>query len=509
MKANMKILLIEDNPGDAFLVREYLSDAAPSAELIHKTSLQDSIAVLQKNNIDAILLDLSLPDTQGLETVHKARELAPHHPIVVLSGISDRETAVMALQNGAQDFLVKGQGTGDDIVRALNYAIERAEMLLKLEQSRQQLEISSSLALHAARMVSWNWRLSDDSLTMSDNALEVLGVNATWTSFPMRQKDIHQEDLKAYLEVISRAQQNKEAYQTSFRIWNQTIHAHIWVEEHGKARVNAKGTVTDINSVTQDITERKMSELTLRRILDAQKRFVGDAAHELRAPLTSIQGNLELLRRYPNMPAVDRFETTEDAYREAARLGRLVNDLLALARGDAGEDLRLEPILLHELVGESLRNAQHLTKNHRFELLSLNHCTVEADHDRLQQLMLILLENAIKYTPDGGFIRVSLDCDPEWAEIRVQDSGIGISSEHLEKVFERFYRVDKGRPRGTDPGGTGLGLPIAKWIVAQHGGEIRLESAPNIGTLAIVRLKIAPPDNDESTDSSLQIESKA
>jgi signal transduction histidine kinase len=494
----MKILLIEDNLGDALLVREYLSDADPSVELIHKTSLQDAVAILADNNIDAILLDLSLPGTQGLETVHRARALAPHHPIVVLSGISDRGTAVLALQNGAQDFLVKGQGTGDDIVRALKYALERAELLQKLEQSNKQLEISSHLALHAARMVAWDWQLKDDSLTMSSNASEVLGSNANWITFQMRNKDIHREDLRAYLEVIGRAQQNKEAYSASFKIWNQSNHEYIWVEEYGMARLNAKGKVIAMNGVTQDITERKIADLTLRRILDAQKRFVGDAAHELRAPLTSIQGNLELLKRYPNMPENDRTETTEDAYREAARLGRLVNDLLALARGDAGEGLRLEPILLHDLVSESLRHAQHLTKKHQFELLKLNHCTVEADHDRLQQLMLILLENAIKYTPDGGWIRVSLDCDPEWAEIRVQDSGIGISREHLSQVFERFYRVDKGRSRGTDPGGTGLGLPIAKWIVAQHDGEILLESEIGVGTLAIVRLKIAVAS--DSTD---------
>lgn len=490
-REHMRILLIEDNPGDALLVREYLSDADPSIELIHTTNLKDSVAILKENNIDAILLDLSLPDAQGLETVHKVRALAPHHPIVVLSGISDRETAVMTLQNGAQDFLVKGQGRGDDIVRALKYALERAELLQKLEQFNKQLEISSNLALHAARMVAWDWQLEDDSLTMSGNAIEVLGENATWSTFGMRNKNIHHEDLKAYLKVIERARQVKQAYNASFRIWNQSSHEYIWVEEYGMARLNTKGEVVAMNGVTQDITARKLADLTLRRILEAQKRFVGDAAHELRAPLTSIQGNLELLKRYPNMPETDRSETTDDAFREAARLGRLVNDLLVLARGDAGEGLRLEPILLHDLVSKSLRHAQHLTKNHQFELLKNNHCTVEADHDRLQQLMLILLENAIKYTPDGGFIRVSLDCNPEWAQIQVQDTGVGISVEHLAQVFERFYRVDKGRPRGTDPGGTGLGLPIAKWIVAQHGGEILLESELGVGTLAIVRLKIA------------------
>lgn len=504
-REHMKILLIEDNFGDALLVQEYLADADSSIELIHKTSLQAAIGIIAENDIDAILLDLSLPDAQGLETVHKVRALAPNHPIVVLSGINDRETAVMTLQNGAQDFLVKGQGKGDDILRALKYAIERAELLQKLEQSNKQLEISSGLALHAARMVAWDWHIQDDSLTMSSNATEVLGENATWTTFKLRNKDIHPEDLSPYLEVIGRAQQSKKPYHASSRIWNQNTHGYIWVEEYGMAKLNPKGEVIAINGVTQDITERKIADLTLRRILDAQKRFVGDAAHELRAPLTSIQGNLELLRRYPNMSETDRVETTEDAYREAARLGRLVNDLLALARGDAGEGLRLVPILLHDLVNESFRHAQHLTKNHQFELVKITHCTVEADHDRLQQLMLILLENAIKYTPEGGFIRVSLSCNPEWAEIRVQDTGIGISAQHLAQVFERFYRVDKGRSRGTDPGGTGLGLPIAKWIVAQHGGEILLESELGVGTLAIVRLKIAV-EHDVANDSADKIQ---
>lgn len=490
-REHMRILLIEDNPGDALLVQEYLSDADPSIELIHTTSLRDSVAIIKHDNIDAILLDLSLPDAQGLETVHKVRALAPHHPIVVLSGISDRETAVMTLQNGAQDFLVKGQGRGDDIVRALKYALERAELVRKLEQINKQLEISSHLALHAARMVAWDWKFKDDSLTMSDNAIQVLGANAVWSTFELRNTDIDREDLKTYLEVMKRARQIKQAYNASFKIWNQSKNDYIWVEEYGMTRLDAQGQVIAMNGVTQDITERKIAELTLRRILEAQKRFVGDAAHELRAPLTSIQGNLELLRRYPNMPETDRKETTEDAYYEASRLGRLVNDLLGLARGDAGEGLRLEPILLHELVSESFRHAQHLTKNHRFELLKLNHCTVEADHDRLQQLMLILLENAVKYTPDGGSIRVSLDCNPEWAEMRLQDTGIGIAAENIDHVFERFYRVDKGRSRGADSGGTGLGLSIAKWIVAQHGGEILLESELGVGTLAIVRLKIA------------------
>jgi PAS domain S-box-containing protein len=487
----MKILLIEDNLGDAVLVQEYLQDADLTLVLVHATSLQDAAKLLEHQEFKAILLDLSLPDTQGLDTVRRIRQIAPNIPIVVMSGINDRETAVSALQHGAQDFLVKGHGEGDYIFRALKYAIERHDLLSRLETSNAQLELSSELALNAARMVAWIWQAKDDSLTLSSNAKEILGSGATWISTQSLSKAIHPEDLAAHQGIARQALIKKEGYQSSYRLWNETKNDYIWVEEYGVVRLDAKGEIMAVNGVAQDMTERKQADLTLRRIVDAQKRFVSDAAHELRAPLTSIQGNLELLRRYPNMTDTDRNETTEDAYREAIRLGRLVKDLLALARGDAQQELNLEPVALHDLIKESLRHAQHLSQTHRIELTEITNCIALADYDRLKQLMLILLENAIKYTPSGGWIKVSLTCDPDWAEICVQDSGIGIAAENIPHVFELFYRADKGRSRGNNPGDTGLGLPIAQWIVAQHGGEIRLESELGFGTKAKVRLRVA------------------
>jgi PAS domain S-box-containing protein len=486
------VLLVEDNPGDALLVQEYLSDTDPNIQIETASSLSQAAERLRPNT-QAVLLDLSLPDAQGLETVQRMRGLAPHLPIVVMSGISDREVALEALQNGAQDFLVKGRSDGESLARALRYAVERAEMLRQLEQQNMQLALRSELALSAARLVAWDWRLEDDWLTFSDNATEVLGAAASgWTHFDQAVAAIHPEDRAEHKQMVKQAITQKTGFRSTCRIWVESRQEYIFVEQHAVVRLSPSGEVLGFNGVSQDISQQKRAELNLRRINQAQKRFVGDAAHELRAPLTSIQGNLGLLRRYPDMPASERFEALEDAHREASRLGRLVSDLLALARGDAGEGLRLEPVRLHELLQESLRQANHLTSQHRLRLGEFAECTVLGDPDRLRQLALILLENAIKYTPQGGFIELSLECDPEWSELRVRDSGIGISPEDLPHVFERFYRADKARVRGQDPGGTGLGLPIAHWIVAQHGGEIRLESQLGQGTTAIVRLPVAP-----------------
>ncbi len=240
--------------------------------------------------------------------------------------------------------------------------------------------------------------------------------------------------------------------------------------------------------------ELELSQINLkasRAQLEISLELAVSAAHELRTPLTSIQGNLGLLRRYPEMSELDRFETVADAYHETARLGRLVANLLALARGDSGEGLHFEPLQLQEVLTDTLRQAKHLAKDHRLEFSSFQACNVKGDHDRLTQLLLILLENAIKYTPKQGLVHCSLERVGDWAEIRIKDAGMGIDPKDIPFVFERFYRADKGRTRGIDPGGTGLGLPIARWIVVQHGGEIALESQVGLGTTAILRLPIA------------------
>lgn len=229
---------------------------------------------------------------------------------------------------------------------------------------------------------------------------------------------------------------------------------------------------------------------SLEQAYQAEQRFVGDASHELRAPLTAIQANLELLERQPQMPASERLEAVSEASREAHRLSRLVADLLALARADAGLPLRFQPVELDRVLLQALADGRQLAREQRVEVAELEPALVEGDPDRLRQLLLILVDNAVKYTPRGGQVTLGLHRHGSQAEVRVQDTGIGIPPENVSHVFERFYRADPARAR--DPGGTGLGLSIAHWIVEQHRGEIRLDSQPDRGTIVTVRLPLAP-----------------
>jgi PAS domain S-box-containing protein len=253
-----------------------------------------------------------------------------------------------------------------------------------------------------------------------------------------------------------------------------------------------------VNVYGNDITERKRAEEALReaneqlRVLsDRQKRFVADAAHELRAPLTAIQGNLQLMTHYKNVDPEMQQEMLSDVRLESERLARLVNDLLAIARGDSGLKLEKTSLFLNEVLLESWRSATLLTSHHEMHLGHLDTVEIMGNRDRLKQLVLILLENAIKYTPPGGRITMGLEHDSENLRLCVRDTGIGIDEGDLPHVFERFYRADKARTRAADPTGTGLGLSIAEWIVAQHDGKIWLESEAGKGTTAWVELPLA------------------
>lgn len=216
----------------------------------------------------------------------------------------------------------------------------------------------------------------------------------------------------------------------------------------------------------------------------AQQRFVSDASHELRAPLTAIQGNLELLEKHPDMSAEDRHEAIKEASREAHRLTRLVADLLALARADAGVSIPYQRVELDQIILEAVHQARHLATHQQLETGTLEPFIVSGNPDRLTQLMLILLDNAIKYSQEGGRVVVSLRRSPAGAVVTVTDTGVGIAPDALPHIFERFYRADPARSR--DPGGTGLGLPIARWIVEQHHGQISVDSTPNQGTVVTI-----------------------
>jgi two-component system, OmpR family, sensor kinase len=221
----------------------------------------------------------------------------------------------------------------------------------------------------------------------------------------------------------------------------------------------------------------------------AQRRFVDDAAHELRAPITSVVGNLDLLERAHDLPASERAAILADVRAETERLGRLVNDLLALARADAGQRIARTRVELDRLVVEGVRGLRQLSAAVDLDIAELEPVIVEGDPDRLSQILINLGENALRYTPAGGCVHVSLRRQGEEAVLTVEDTGIGIAPRDLPHIFDRFYRADAARAR--DAGGSGLGLAIARWLAEAHDGRIEVESEPDAGAVFRVWLPLA------------------
>jgi signal transduction histidine kinase len=225
----------------------------------------------------------------------------------------------------------------------------------------------------------------------------------------------------------------------------------------------------------------------LERLFHARQRFLADVSHELRTPLTTIRGNIDLMRR---MGEADP-ETIDVVQDELKRMTRLVDDLLLLARADTGSlPIQHEVVELDTIFLEIYRQVRGLDQAVAINLTEVDQVYVLGDADRLRQLILNLVDNAIKYTPEGGSVNMSLSKSNGSAEIEVVDTGVGISSEDLPRVFDRFYRVDKARSRNL--GGSGLGLSIARWIAQAHGGTVGVESRLGEGSKFTISLPILP-----------------
>ena len=218
----------------------------------------------------------------------------------------------------------------------------------------------------------------------------------------------------------------------------------------------------------------------LQQAFAAQRQFLADASHELRSPLTAIRANVETLRRGVDADPADRAETLRIVEREVGRMGRLVDDLLTLARADAGQEPVRERLSLDALLLEVYHQQRALAGRVRLSLGEFEPVEIDGDADRLKQLLLNLVDNALRHTPAGGTVTLDLIHGEREAIIRVRDTGPGIAAEHLPHIFERFYRIDSARSR--EQGGTGLGLAISQEIAEAHGGRIEVESTVGSGT---------------------------
>lgn len=269
-------------------------------------------------------------------------------------------------------------------------------------------------------------------------------------------------------------------------------------------RIKREGPNDEIGQLTDTVNSMLSRMEVFYKELDesyrAQRRFVSDASHELRTPLTTIRGNVDLLDKMWRHGQTDvnshwdeetkremSMEALQDIAGEAQRMSRLVNDLLALARADAGVTMEKEMQPLKPLVEEVIRRAQFLPRTATWvhgDLSELDEALVNGNKEYLQQMLFIFIENAFKYTREGS-VTISAVRHENQIGIRIQDTGIGMDKNEVPHIFDRFYRADESRGIIA---GTGLGLSIAKWIIDEHQGSVEVVTSINQGSTFIIWL---------------------
>ncbi|MFA7674668.1 MAG: ATP-binding protein [Endomicrobiia bacterium] len=358
--------------------------------------------------------------------------------------------------------LTKSEDELDKLAESFNFMSEKIEQLFSQtkEQNDKLDKILSSI---------------DDTIILLDKSGKILLHN---NAFNKHFKNIN-PDNKYYWEVF-RAEQIDLSINDLIKKKNITISKEI-KEEEKYFLFTACSVLTSDNIVLtfHNITSMKQMELIKRE-------FVANASHELKTPLTAINGFVETIETETDIESIKHY--IEIIKKHSLRLSRIVTDLLSLSEMEHNRNIELIPLQLEEIISNTMNlftnklNAKNLSFN--FIKKDGEKYTILANEFYIEQMLINLIENAIKYTEEGQ-ITIKLDKDKDKVILEIADTGIGIAEEHLSRIFERFYVVDKARSRKT--GGTGLGLAIVKYIVNNHNAIIEVSSKQNIGTTFTIR----------------------
>ncbi len=484
---SIDILLIEDNPGDVRLIRGLIQEGGDASFRIeHADRLETGLKRLAGGGIGAVLLDLSLPDGQGLDTLFRLRAHAPGVPVVVLTGHNDEPTAIQALREGAQDYLVKDRVGGDVLVRSLRYAKERVEILKVLGESEERFRrlvenAGDAFFLHdlEGEIIEVNQRACDD-LGYTREELLGLPIARIVENFSAEKAAADWKALVPDTPVtIDGVHRRKDG--TTFPV-------------EGRLGVFVSGGRPIIHALARDVTERTRYEEQLRQSqkLDALGQLASGMAHDINNTLSVIIGHAQFLET----PGLDPEVSRGLRIIEKAALGsaRIVKQLQGFAR--KGEDRPHGVVNLNDVVRDVAEMTRPRWKDEaerkglvlRMDIEArAEEATVQGDKTELHEALVNLGNNALDAMPEGGRITLSTENAGGRVRVRVSDSGVGMTPEVKERALEPFFTTKGER-------GTGLGLGMVYWIVERHGGALHIESAPGRGTTVRLEFRVCPRD---------------
>ncbi len=468
---DVRILLVEDNPMDARMLREMIRESSAGPyQLEHADRLFAALDLLSSGQFDVVLLDLSLPDARGLETVAQVHAHAPKVPIVVLTSLDDEAVAVRALRAGAQDYLIKGRVGGDLLVRSVRYACERARAVEALERREEHYRSLTENSLDLVSIVK-----SDGTIRYASPSHErILGFAVDELVGKTAWDFLHSEDL----ERVQAATRNIGSTAIEYRFRHKDGSFRT-LESFGRDLSHLAG-VGGVVVNSRDVTERRRLEDQLHHSqrIEAMGRLAGGVAHDFNNLLMVIAGHSQMLldSMLPGDPARDDLEQVVKA---AERATDLTRQLLAFSRRHTVKPALVDLNVLVQQMERMLRRV--LGENILFvTALSAVSTSVYADPGQIEQVILNLILNARDAMPQGGTLTLqtafasNVSNSGRSVVLSVSDTGAGIDADVLSHVFEPFFT--------TKEHGTGLGLSTSYGIIKQAGGEIDVDSKPGVGT---------------------------
>jgi len=493
--STLRILLIEDNAGDARLIRELLADDhGTTFELYWEQSLADGLERLERDAVDAILVDLGLPDSQGRETFLATRERAGQIAIIVLTGLDDEEAALWAVREGAQDYVAKGELPGLSLTRVLRYAIERkqAERALREGEERLQAVVRNApinlfvLDQHGIVQLAEGAALrrlgTDPQGFVGRHASEVIGALGI------------DQDRPDVGDLVTRALAGEEAA-TTLRLGSAVFDTRLVPLR------DAAGAVTGAIGVGTDVTERVGAQEELRKTLTELERrgeemesFNYSVSHDLKEPLRTIEAFSKfVLEDYAGQVDEQGRDYLQRMGKAAARLKQMIEELLTLSRiGQRPEALHRVDI---SVVVSDIVAAMQIAIQEKHATIEVEEglSPVLADDSRVEQIFGNLIANSLKFNqseqPQITIGRSGLEAG--MAVFFVRDNGIGIDEQYHDRIFQVFQRLH----RREEYEGTGAGLAIVKRAVHALSGQIWLTSSPGEGATFFVALPAWRPEH--------------
>ncbi len=527
MKNQRTVIIIDDSPEDRAAFRRYLErDDEFEYQFVECDLGEVGVETVKRLKPDCILVDYKLPDLDGLDILSELLDADEQtaFPVVMLTGTGDERVAVQAMKRGAQDYLVKGKLTPDDLRRTVNNAVDKWNLQRTLDEQRREIaEKNTELqrALESLRVLELGVNQASESIIITTAELELPGPQIIFVNDAFVR-------LTGYTaqEAIGNTPRMLQGPKTERRVlddlWEKMAHGEIFhgeatnykkdgsefIIEWSVAPVRAEnGAITHFVAAQHDITARKQAERERAALLQSEQaarqtaekanrlkdEFLATVSHELRTPLTSMLGWSNLLRT-GHLDGATAHHALEIIERNARAQNQLISDLLDVSRIITGK-LRLDVkvVDLQDVIGAAIDSARPAAAAKSVALRILfdpRAKMIGGDPDRLQQVVWNLISNAIKFTDAGGEVQITLEQYDGAVEIRVADTGKGIAPEFLPFVFERFRQADGTTTRAH--GGLGLGLAIVRQLVEMHGGTVSVTSRGiGFGATFTVRLPLS------------------